>query len=167
MPSWPVARRAAGGWEVYEIPRPAVVTVKEGINLPRYPSVPGRLRARKKEIERVELGAARGRADQDPVARPGREGERGRDPRRGPGRRAAGRRGAPAPGAHRMILVVVEHEAGTPDRLSSEALTLGRRLAEATGSPLHAVAWGADAAAAAVRSRAPGSPSSTSSTTRA
>jgi electron transfer flavoprotein beta subunit len=52
-----VARReaAGGGWEVYEIPRPAVVTVKEGINLPRYPSVPGRLRARKKEIERVEL----------------------------------------------------------------------------------------------------------------
>ena len=52
-----VARReaAGGGWEVYEVPRPAVVTVKEGLNLPRYPSVPGRLRARKKEIERVEL----------------------------------------------------------------------------------------------------------------
>ena len=52
-----VARReaASGGWEVYEVPRPAIVTVKEGINLPRYPSVPGRLRARKKEIERVEL----------------------------------------------------------------------------------------------------------------
>ena len=54
-----VARReaAAGGWEVYEIPRPAVVTVREGLNLPRYPSVPGRLRARKKEIERIELPA--------------------------------------------------------------------------------------------------------------
>jgi electron transfer flavoprotein beta subunit len=52
-----VARREApgGGWEVYEVPRPAVVSVKEGINLPRYPSVPGRLRARKKEIERIEL----------------------------------------------------------------------------------------------------------------
>jgi electron transfer flavoprotein beta subunit len=50
-----VARReaAAGGWEVYEIPRPAVVGVREGLNLPRYPSVPGRLRARKKEIERI------------------------------------------------------------------------------------------------------------------
>jgi electron transfer flavoprotein beta subunit len=55
-----VARReaAAGGWEVYEVPRPAVVSVKEGINLPRYPSVPGRLRARKKEIERIELDPA-------------------------------------------------------------------------------------------------------------
>ncbi len=50
-----VARREAtgGGWEVYEVPRPALVSVKEGINLPRYPSVPGRLRARKKEVERI------------------------------------------------------------------------------------------------------------------
>jgi electron transfer flavoprotein beta subunit len=49
-----VARREApgGGWESFELRLPAVVTVKEGINLPRYPSVPGRLRARKKEIER-------------------------------------------------------------------------------------------------------------------
>jgi electron transfer flavoprotein beta subunit len=30
---------------------PAVVTVKEGINLPRYPSVPGRLRAKRKPLE--------------------------------------------------------------------------------------------------------------------
>jgi len=57
-----VARREAdsGGWEVYEVPRPAIITVKEGINLPRYPSVPGRLRARKKEIERVELPSGGG-----------------------------------------------------------------------------------------------------------
>ena len=50
-----IARReaAGGGWEVYEVALPAVVAVKEGINLPRYPSVPGRLRARKKEIARV------------------------------------------------------------------------------------------------------------------
>ena len=32
---------------------PAVVAVKEGINLPRYPSVPGRLRARKALLEVV------------------------------------------------------------------------------------------------------------------
>jgi len=49
-----VARReASGGWEVFELPLPAVVAVREGINLPRYPSVPGRLRARKKEVERI------------------------------------------------------------------------------------------------------------------
>ena len=53
-------REAAGGWEVFELPLPAVVAVREGINLPRYPSVPGRLRARKKEIVRMV-----------PTARPG------------------------------------------------------------------------------------------------
>jgi electron transfer flavoprotein beta subunit len=47
------ARREApgGGWEVFDLPLPAVLGVKEGLNLPRYPSVPGRLRARKKEIK--------------------------------------------------------------------------------------------------------------------
>lgn len=49
-----VARREAeGGWEIFEIALPAVFTAKEGINLPRYPSVPGRLKAKKKEIERL------------------------------------------------------------------------------------------------------------------
>jgi electron transfer flavoprotein beta subunit len=38
--------------DVYRVPLPAVVTVKEGINLPRYPSVPAKLRARRKEVER-------------------------------------------------------------------------------------------------------------------
>src|SRR4051812_39847718 len=44
-----------------------------------------------------------------------------------------------------MILVVVEHDGNAPDRLSVEALALGRSLAEATGEPLHAVAWGSGA----------------------
>ena len=52
MPRRPGARSPAAA-EVFELPLPAVVAVREGINLPRYPSVPGRLRARKKEIERV------------------------------------------------------------------------------------------------------------------
>jgi electron transfer flavoprotein beta subunit len=55
-----LARREApgGGWETYELPLPAVVGVKEGLNLPRYPSVPGRLRAKKKEVERISLGSS-------------------------------------------------------------------------------------------------------------
>ena len=40
-----------GGRDVYELPMPAVLSVLEGINLPRYPSVPGRLRAKRKPIE--------------------------------------------------------------------------------------------------------------------
>ncbi|MDT8307293.1 MAG: electron transfer flavoprotein subunit beta/FixA family protein [Anaerolineae bacterium] len=43
-------REGTNGWEVFEVGLPAVFTVKEGINLPRYPSVPGRLRAKKKPI---------------------------------------------------------------------------------------------------------------------
>ena len=40
-------------------PLPAVVSVSEGLNLPRYPSVPGRLRAKRQPIERiVPAGAA-------------------------------------------------------------------------------------------------------------
>ncbi len=46
-------RESGGGWEVFELPLPCVVGVREGINLPRYPSLPGRLRAKKAEIERV------------------------------------------------------------------------------------------------------------------
>jgi electron transfer flavoprotein beta subunit len=53
-------RQASGGWEIYDIPLPAVIGVREGINLPRYPSVPGRLRARKKEIERIVPARAPG-----------------------------------------------------------------------------------------------------------
>lgn len=47
-----VRRQTESGWESGEIRLPAVVTVKEGINLPRYPSLPGRLKAKKKDIER-------------------------------------------------------------------------------------------------------------------
>jgi len=47
-------RPLAKGWEVYKTPLPAVVTVKEGINYPRYPSLPGKLRAKKKPVERVQ-----------------------------------------------------------------------------------------------------------------
>src|SRR6202521_4432495 len=49
-----VRRETESGWEVAEVALPAVLTVKEGINLPRYPSLPGRLKAKKKEIERIK-----------------------------------------------------------------------------------------------------------------
>ena len=50
-----IARREIpGGWEIFEVPLPAVITIKEGINRPRYPSLPGRLKAKKKPIDRVQ-----------------------------------------------------------------------------------------------------------------
>jgi electron transfer flavoprotein beta subunit len=44
-------QEVAGGRDVYDVPLPAVVTVKEGLNLPRYPSVPAKLRANRKPID--------------------------------------------------------------------------------------------------------------------
>ena len=47
-------REYRGGEETFEFELPAVISVKEGINLPRYPSLPGRLRAKRATIERDE-----------------------------------------------------------------------------------------------------------------
>jgi electron transfer flavoprotein beta subunit len=44
-------QEAGGGRDVYDLTLPAVVSVKEGLNLPRYPSVPGRLRAQRKPVD--------------------------------------------------------------------------------------------------------------------
>ena len=43
-------QEVAGGRDVYVLALPAVVTVKEGLNFPRFPSVPGRLRAQRKPV---------------------------------------------------------------------------------------------------------------------
>jgi len=47
-------RDTGAGRDVYEASLPAVLTVLEGLNLPRYPSVPGRLRAKSKPLAVVE-----------------------------------------------------------------------------------------------------------------
>ena len=43
--------------EVYELPLPAVVGVKEGINLPRYPTLKGRLASKKVDVEPIAASA--------------------------------------------------------------------------------------------------------------
>jgi electron transfer flavoprotein beta subunit len=48
-------RDVGGARDVYETPLPAVLTVLEGLNLPRYPSVPGRLRAKQKPLARIAV----------------------------------------------------------------------------------------------------------------
>jgi electron transfer flavoprotein beta subunit len=51
---WASASRTYRGvLETFALELPCVVTVKEGINLPRYPSLPGRLRAKRAPITRV------------------------------------------------------------------------------------------------------------------
>jgi electron transfer flavoprotein beta subunit len=48
-------QEVTGGRDAYVVPLPAVVSVLEGINLPRYPSVPAKLRARQKPVETSTL----------------------------------------------------------------------------------------------------------------
>ncbi len=56
-----VARREVdSGVEVYELPMPACVGVKEGINLPRYPTMKGRLASKKAELNTVETDGDEG-----------------------------------------------------------------------------------------------------------
>ena len=71
-------QETATGRDVYRVPLPAVVTVKEGLNLPRYPSVPAKLRARRKPIERREVATTRARLEMVRLAVPaggGRQAE--------------------------------------------------------------------------------------------
>jgi electron transfer flavoprotein beta subunit len=56
-------REVAAGRDVYAIPTPAVVSVLEGINLPRYPSVPGRMRAKRKPVAASEPARAQPRLE--------------------------------------------------------------------------------------------------------
>jgi electron transfer flavoprotein beta subunit len=49
-----VEREADAGREAYELPLPAVVGIKEGINLPRYPTMRGRLASKKAEVAAIE-----------------------------------------------------------------------------------------------------------------
>ncbi|MGD2044363.1 MAG: electron transfer flavoprotein subunit beta/FixA family protein [Acidimicrobiia bacterium] len=46
-------RETNAGSEIYQLPLPAVVAVKEGINLPRYPTLKGRLNAKKVDVQQI------------------------------------------------------------------------------------------------------------------
>ena len=48
-------RETDEGFEVYRLPLPAVAAAKEGITLPRYPTLPGRLKSRRAQITEVEV----------------------------------------------------------------------------------------------------------------
>jgi len=47
-------REVSGGWEVYETALPAALTVREGINLPRYPSLPAGCGPKKRKSNRTK-----------------------------------------------------------------------------------------------------------------
>lgn len=53
-------RETDDGFEVYRLPLPAIATTKEGITLPRYPTLPGRLKSRRAQIREVAVELAAG-----------------------------------------------------------------------------------------------------------
>ncbi len=55
-----IRRPIDAGFEVYRLPRPAVIGVKEGINLPRYPTMKGRLASKKAAVEVIAATAEPG-----------------------------------------------------------------------------------------------------------
>jgi electron transfer flavoprotein beta subunit len=73
-----------GGRDVYLVPLPAVVTVLEGINLPRYPSVPAKLRARQKPVEKLTPARPEPRLERMRLAVPAGQGKQAEILGRGP-----------------------------------------------------------------------------------
>jgi len=55
-----VRRQVADGFELYDMPLPAAFAVKEGLNLPRYPAIKGRMRARKADVRQIAPAADAG-----------------------------------------------------------------------------------------------------------
>ena len=113
--------------DVYVVPLPAVLTVKEGLNLPRYPSVPGRMRAGCKPVAASTPSrpgaAARAGAWWSPADRDGAE-SLGTGAARGAG---CGRDAAQV-GRALSVLVLVEQADGKATDPSLQALTLARSL---------------------------------------
>lgn len=67
-------REEGAAREVFEVSLPAVCTVKEGLNLPRYPSLPGRLRAKSKPLERRQASEATAALHRDHLRVPKEDG---------------------------------------------------------------------------------------------
>ena len=53
-------RESDAGLEVYNLPMPVVLGVKEGLNLPRYPTMKGRLNSKKVQVDQVAPTAVAG-----------------------------------------------------------------------------------------------------------
>jgi len=63
-------REIDSGYEVYELPMPALLGIREGINLPRYPTMKGRLASKKAELTTSEIDAPAGGQSQLRLHRP-------------------------------------------------------------------------------------------------
>jgi electron transfer flavoprotein beta subunit len=82
-------QEVAGGRDVYDVPLPAVVTVKEGLNLPRYPSVPAKLRANRQPVDAKPVTAPAARLQKLRLVVPEGQGKQAEILGRGPDAAAA------------------------------------------------------------------------------
>ena len=82
-------QEVAAGRDVYDVPLPAVVTVKEGLNLPRYPSVPAKLRANRKPVDTKPVAAPAARLEKLRLVVPEGQGKQAQVLGRGPDAAAA------------------------------------------------------------------------------
>src|SRR4051795_4298205 len=77
-------QEVTGGRDVYLVPLPAVATVKEGLNLPRYPSVPAKLRANRKPVDTRSVTAPVARLQKLRLVVPAGQGKQAEVLGRGP-----------------------------------------------------------------------------------
>ena len=126
------SRRSAGGRDVYDVPLPAVVTVLEGLNLPRYPSVPAKLRAGRKPLEPARRRGAEPQLEKlRLVVRPG-QGKQAEILGHGPDAAPARRRG-PAAARGRMTSSSWSTTTRALDELSLQALAFARLVEPGDG----------------------------------
>ena len=133
------------------MPLPAVVAVNEGINLPRYPSLPGRLRAREEGDRRVVPTPVPGGPEMIRLSSRPRSSTRPRSSATAP---------TPRPRVVEMlreigrpvsaILGLVEHDARRPGPAEPGDADPGPPSGRRAGVPLHAVLVGEGAAEAAL-----------------
>ena len=113
------------------MPLPAVLTVMEGGVEPRYPSIPGRMKAKKITIDQVTptletVGSGRIRLKL-PEAQPNEVDDPGRGPRGSRRRRRRHREAGSAEVTGRVLVLVETDEQGAIE-VSQETLTFARGL---------------------------------------
>ena len=152
-------QEVAGGRDIYDVSLPAVVSVKEGINLPRYPSVPGRLRAKRKPLDASEPGAPALAAGDGQAGAPARLRQAGAGARhRRRGRTRCGVAAQRTGGALMSVLVFVEDPA---DELARQAVTFARTIGDESVTAISIsgdyapAAWGQTLADQIVAARSP------------
>lgn len=103
-----VRRRIEGAEEVVQVQLPALLTIEKGLCEPRYPSLPGLMKAKKRPVDTKNAAAlGLGASDLSPDSIGTRMGEFAPPPPRPPGRKLSGE---PADMARELVRILREEE---------------------------------------------------------